>query len=103
MGGKKTKKENGSGSIYFVQSTGKWKADIVWTDPQGNRQRKTFSSAKKTVVKAKLEDFKKQLLLNSGNISKGSVTFEEFANNWLSSKLKNSLKPSSYMRKEVTL
>ncbi len=103
MGGKKAKKDNGSGTIYYIESQGRWKAELRWIDSGGKLQRKTFSSTKKTVVKNKLEEFKKQLLLNNGNISKGSVSFEEFADNWLTTKQRNTLKPTSYMRKEVTL
>ncbi len=50
-----------------------------------------------------MAEFRKQLLLNNGNISKGAITFEEFAENWLTTKQRNTLKPSSYLRKEVTL
>ncbi len=103
MGRKAARKDNGSGTIYYIESQGRWKAEIHWTDAKGEVQRKTFSSVKKTEVKNKLEEFKKQLILKSGNIPKGSISFEEFANNWLTTKLRNSLKPSSYMRKEVTL
>ncbi len=103
MGAKVQKKENGSGTIYYVESQGRWKAEMRWLDSRGIMQRRTFSATKKSVVKNKLNEFKKQLLLSNGNISKGAITFEEFAENWLTTKQRNTLKPSSYMRKEVTL
>ncbi len=103
MGGQKVKKDNGSGTIYYIESQKRWKAEYRWVDASGALQRKTFSGTKKTVVKQKLEEFKKQMLLNNGAMSSNSVRFEEFADNWLTTKQKNTLKPSSYMRKEVTL
>ena len=103
MGGKRTKKDNGSGTIYYVEKTKKWRAEIQWTDATGKRQRKTFTSTKKAVVRSKLDEFKKQLLLNNGNLRNNTVTLEEFAKNWLETKQRLALKPSSFMRKEVTL
>lgn len=97
-----TRKDNGQGSIYFDESKGYWYARIQWTDSAGDRKKKTFSGKTKTAVKKKLDEFKKELLLSGPDIGKKSVTFKEFADNWLKTKLKISLKPSSFMRKEVT-
>jgi len=99
----RTRKSNGSGSIYFDEKGKKWLAEIQWTDKNGEKHRKKFSGQKQVVVKNKLEEFKKQLILSSGNISADSITFEEYADYWLRSELSGQLKPSSLMRKEVTL
>ena len=94
---------NGNGSIFFDESRGKWRAQIQWTDRNGERHIKKFVGAKKTEVKNRLDEFKKQLLISSGDFSNGSVSFQDFATTWLESSLKQKLKPSSYMRKETTL
>ena len=94
---------NGSGSIFYDESRGRWRAQIQWTDKSGEKHIKKFVGAKKSEVKSRLENFKRQLIISSGNISSSSVSFQEFADNWLVSSLKNRLKPTSYMRKEVTL
>ncbi len=97
-----TRKDNGQGSIYFNEKKGYWYATIQWTDSSGKKRKKDFSGKTKAAVKKKLDEFKKELLLSGPDLGKKSVTFKEFADNWLKTKLKISLKPSSFMRKEVT-
>lgn len=99
----RTRKSNGDGSIYYDEKNSKYYAEIKWTDRNGEKHRKKFSNARKNVVKNKLEEFKRQLLISSGNLSATDVTFEEFATNWLNTTLKYKLKPTSLNRKEVTL
>lgn len=99
----KVRKSNGSGSIYFDEKKGKWYAEIQWCDKNGEKHRKKFSSSKKTIVKNKLEEFKRQLTISRGNLSSDDIIFQEFANYWLTEILKNKLKPTSFTRKEVTL
>ena len=96
------RKDNGQGSIYFDEAKGYWYAEIQWTISTGKKKHKRFSGKSKATVKKKLDDFKKQLLLSGPNIGSQSVLFKDFAENWLTSKLKISLKPSSYMRKKTT-
>ena len=99
----KGRNSNGSGSIYFNESRGKWYAEIQWMDKNGEKHRKKFSDSKKTVVKNKLEEFKRKLIVSNGDVSTSTITFQEYADNWLTSILKHKLKPTSYTRKEVTL
>ena len=100
----KSRKSNGSGSIYFDEKRERWCAEIQWSDNNGQKHRKKFSGAKKTIVKNKLDEFKRELTIANGNLSTDSdVTFQEFAKYWLESVLKHQLKPTSYRRKEVTL
>ena len=94
---------NGNGSIYYDEARKRWRAQIKWTDKAGEKHVKKFVGAKKTEVKGRLDEFRRQLLISSGEISTGSVSFQEFAENWLTSSLRNTLKATSYMRKEVTL
>lgn len=94
---------NGNGSIFYDKSRQKWRAQIQWTDKAGEKHIKKFVGAKKTEVKNRLDEFRRQLLLSNGNIANGSVSFQEFAEAWLINTLRNKLKPTSYMRKEVTL
>lgn len=97
-----TRKDNGQGSIYYNEKKGYWYAQIQWTDSTDTKQRKTFSGKSKAAVKKKLDEFKKELLLSGPDVAKKSVMFQDFADNWLQSKLKNSLKPTSFMRKKGT-
>lgn len=100
----KTRKSNGAGSIYYDEKRNKWCAEIQWSDSNGNKHRKKFSGQKKTIVKNKLEAFKRELIISNGNMtSNNDITFQEFAEYWLGSILKNKLKPTSYTRKQVTL
>lgn len=94
---------NGNGSIFYDKSRQKWRAQIQWTDKAGEKHIKKFVGAKKTEVKNRLDEFRRQLLISNGNIANGSVSFQEFAEAWLTNTLRNKLKPTSYMRKEVTL
>lgn len=101
MGGKRN--SNGSGSIFFDASRDCWRAQIQWTDKGGNKHIKKFTAKKKNEVKNKLDEFRRQLLFASGNFSNSSISFEEFARNWMETSQKNKMKPTSYLRKEVTL
>ncbi len=101
--GKRTRKSNGEGSVWFNEQRGVWMAEVTWTDKTKQRHSKRFSDKYQTGVKAKLKDFKKQLLLNQGNAKEASVTFKEYAMYWMESAQKNKLKPTSYARKMVTL
>lgn len=67
-----------------------------------HKKRKKFSGKSKTAVNKKLDEFKKQLLLSGPDVGNKTVTFQQFADNWLNTKLKNSLKPTSFMRKKGT-
>lgn len=97
-----TRKSNGEGSIFFDAKGNKWVAEIQWTDKNGKKHRKKFSGQKKTIVKNKLDEFKRQLIISQGDIEKSDITFEEFATQWMLEQ-KHKLKPTSYARKEVTL
>lgn len=94
---------NGNGSIFYDEARKRWRAQIQWTDKAGERHNKKFVGAKKSEVKNRLDEFRRQLLISNGNISNGNVTFQEFAETWLTTSLRHKLKPTSYMRKEVTL
>lgn len=97
------RKSNGSGSIFYDEKGEKWVAEIQWSDKSGKKNVKKFSGKKQSIVKNKLEDFKKQLLISNGNMKQNDVTFKEFGDYWMESILKNQLKRSSYNRKEITL
>lgn len=100
---KATKRSNGEGTIYFDDNRQLWRAEIRWVDSGGKIRRKTWGDKKKTAVKAKLDDFKKQLLLNNGNFDPNEVTFKEFAEFWVHNILKPTVKQTSYARKVDTL
>lgn len=97
------RERNGNGTIYFDDDKDRWISEIRWTDKNGSKHRKKFTDKKKSLAKSKLDEFRKQLLLNSNDIADDDVIFQEYADNWLNTILKHSLKPTSFMRKEVTL
>ena len=97
------RKSNGEGTIYFVESQQRWRAEINWIDNAGNKRRKSWTATKQSEVKAKLAEFKKQLLLNGTEITKENKTFRKFSEEWLTVVLKPKLKPTSYDRKVCTL
>lgn len=101
--GKRTRKSNGEGSVWFNEKRGVWMAEITWTDKTKQRHSKRFSDKRQTGVKFKLSEFKKQLILDQGSVKESSVTFKEYALFWMDTVQKNKLKPTSYARKMVTL
>ena len=94
---------NGDGTIYYVEKEHKWRAEITWTDTNGNKHRKAWKASKQSEVKEKLAVFKKQLLLDNTNIPIESQTFRQFANEWVNVILRPKVKPLSYQRKVSTL
>lgn len=99
----KSRTTNGSGSIFYDDKRNRWCAEIQWSDKNGEKHRKKFAGNKKSAVKNKLEDFKRQLLIANGDIDNDDILFKEYADNWLKTILFHTLKPTSYTRKEVTL
>lgn len=98
------RKQNGEGTIYFVEKEGKWRAEISWVDSLGKKCRKTWKSKKQSEVKAKLTEFKRELLLKGTEATPESeTTFQEFADEWVNTILKPKVKPLSFERKVSTL
>ena len=97
------RRANGEGSVYFVEKEQKWRAEIAWIDNKGNQQRKSWKSKKQSEVKAKLVEFKKQLLLNGTETKTDDRTFRQFADEWVNVIVKPKVKPLSYQRKVSTL
>ena len=97
------KRTNGEGTVYFVEKEQLWRADIGWTDISGNKQRKSFKGKKQADVKAKLAEFKKQMLINGVAVAADARTFRQFADEWVNVILKPKVKPLSYQRKVSTL
>jgi integrase len=97
------RKSNGEGSIYFVEKEQKWRAEINWIDSSGKIRRKCWKDKKQSEVKAKLLEFKKQLLLDNVPEKPENRKFREFADEWMITTQKPRLKPLSYDRKATTL
>ena len=100
---KTSKRSNGEGTIYFDEKQKTWRAEIQWVDSAGITRRKSWKDKKQTSIKAKMKEFKKQLLLNNGNFNPNDVTFKEFAEYWVHNIFKSTVKPTSYARKVDTL
>ena len=94
---------NGEGSLFFVEKEQKWRAEINWIDASGTPKRKCWKSKKQAEVKAKLAEFKKQLLLDNAIDNSENKKFKEFADEWVNTILKPTVKPQSYQRKIITL
>ena len=101
--GEKTRKSNGDGTVYFSEKENAWRAEITWIDNGGVKRRKSWGSKKQSEARAKLAEFRKQLLLNGRDMTTENKTFREFAEEWLNVVLKPRLKPTSYERKVITL
>lgn len=100
---KAKKRSNGEGTVYFIESEKRWRAEITWFDNAGRKRRKSWTSQKQSEVRNNLAEFKKQLLINGTELIKENRTFREFSEEWLRVVLKPKLKPTSYERKVVTL
>ncbi len=107
QGGKKEKQKvrnaNGNGTIYYEEKYKRYRAEIHWLDNKGVMHCKKFTSSKQTEVKNKLDEFRRQLILQTGEISGSDITFKEYAEHWLENTLYNKLKPTSFARIKVTL
>lgn len=100
---KTTRTSNGEGTIYFDEKKKVWIGQIRWVDSAGTKRQKSFSGKKRVAVKAKMDDFKKQLIIQPSTIENKSVTFKDYCEKWMSTKQIFKLKPSSYDRKVCTL
>ena len=89
--------------MYFVEKEQRWRAEISWIDASGEPRRKCWKSKKQAEVKAKLAEFKKQLLLDAVTEAPEAKRFKEYAEEWLTNILQPSIKPSSFQRKASTL
>lgn len=103
MAKKTGRRSNGEGTVYYDEPRKRWVAELVWFDKAGKKHTKKFSAQKQLVVKTKLNDYKRQLLLNEGNVDEANPTFEEFSRIWIENKKKDQVKATSFMRKECTL
>ncbi len=65
---KASKRANGDGTIYFDEKQKTWRAEIQWVDSAGVTHRKSWKDKKQASIKTKMKEFKKQLLLNKGDL-----------------------------------
>ena len=91
--------------IYKEESRNRWIAEISWKDRNNQERRKRITSLKsKTIVKNKADEFINNLYLANGCFyNEDDITFEQYAKFWLENTQKIKLKPTSYLRKDVTL
>ena len=76
------RREKGTGSIFFVNDTKTWVAEINWTDKKGEKRVKRFTSKKKngkTIVKDKMQQFQRQLVIQTESADGLDVTFRKYA------------------------
>lgn len=60
---KKPRNANGEGTIYFDTTVNKWRCQIYYTTPTGDRKRKGFTGKNKTEVRNKKKKFLEDLAL----------------------------------------
>lgn len=95
------KRANGEGCIYKkkVDSNGKctlWGANImIGYKADGKKKIKTIYGKTQKEVKDKLEDYKKELLLNTYNVDYDNITLADYYYTWLMDK-KSSYKATSF-------
>ena len=97
-----SKKPNRQGTVYYSESDQVWVAELRWKGLNGESHRKVWKDRKRSVVYASLDDYKHQLAVQGIFDIKNGIAFREFADNWLSV-IRPSIKPTTYMRKEVVL
>lgn len=100
---KKTKRENGQGSIY-LRKDGRWVASIQnGFKDNGKPNIKTKYAKTQAEAKRKLKELIKEIYTPTEEIVINNSLVKEYCNNWLINIQSNILKPSSYDRKEMTL
>lgn len=99
---RKTRKNNGDGTVYQVNEN-KWVAKIqIGTKPDGKPDIKQFSATTQANVNRKLKEFKKTRgKYTSQNIK--SISFTEYIDKWLYTRKRLELKDSSFDRLESTI
>ena len=94
---------DGEGSIVKKYKDGVqigWKASIhIGYDENGKRIRKEFFSKTQKEVKAKLDNFRNQMLIGTISDNK-NITLDEWYHTWLFDYRKKELKPNSFTRYE---
>lgn len=60
---KKPRNANGDGTLYFDESTNKWRCQVSYNTPSGERKRKSFTGKTKTEVKNKRKKFLQDIAL----------------------------------------
>ena len=97
------RKQNGEGTVYKDVKNNRWVAEISWVDKAKKKHRKRFTAKTQTEVKAKLKEHKRLLAIDENTKNSNDILFEEYANRWLNTVLRQKLKPSSYARKKGVL
>ena len=59
----KTRNANGEGTIYYDTAVNKWRCQMYYTTPTGDRKRKSFTGKNKTEVRNKKKKFLEDLAL----------------------------------------
>lgn len=103
MAKKVSKRSNGEGSVFYDKGRDRWIAELSWSDRNGTQHTKRFTAQKQVVVKTKLSEFRRELLLSQGRVDEANPTFEEYAKIWIDNKKRDQIKPTSLLRKECTL
>ena len=57
------KNANGEGTIYFDKNSNRWRSQITYISPSGDKKRKSFTGRNKTEVREKKKKFLQDLAL----------------------------------------
>ncbi len=92
-----------SSYCYYHDPKGnRWIAELGYYI-DGKRHRKCIAGKTIDIVNQRIETFKTTMFLNDVSIKEKDLQFKNFALNWIETKLKHKLKPSSYLTKIRTL
>ncbi|MDU1602873.1 MAG: site-specific integrase [Clostridium sp.] len=98
---KKAKRENGAGSINYLEKRNRWCANIQigYNAKTGNPKRKAIYGKTEAEVKRKLKEFKKHMYSKKESTN-SNMTLSKFLKYWFLEYKLNEIKPSYYDRLE---
>ena len=102
MSQQKKIREKGEGSVYQLKNK-TWVGKLQdGRKPDGKPNRLTFSGKTEAEVRRKIKEYHKNKERYKPE-NAGSISFEEYVNNWLYNHKRRQIKPSSFDRLESTI
>jgi integrase len=91
------RRANREGSIYFVESEGRWRAAVTWTDAEGRQRRKQISGRTQADVRKRLAALRTDL--DRGLAPAAETTVAGFLTAWLASS-RQRIRPATHRQYE---
>jgi integrase len=73
----------GEGSVYETTDRSGWRGAVTWTEPDGRRQRRIVSGETSKLVRAKLDDLRRDLKLGTIAPAGKAATVGEYLATWI--------------------